>query len=60
MVMSYLITSNAEYTKRIDEIEEKVDKIFDKLANLEYNISMISDALNKELDIVADLVRASK
>ena len=58
MVMSYLVTSNAEYTKRIDEIEQKVDILLDKMKLLEYNISVLSDALNKELDYLSDKLRA--
>jgi len=60
MVMSYLITSNAEYTERINEIEEKIDKMLDKLQILEYNINVISTALNKELDNISDIVRTLK
>jgi len=60
MVMSYLITSNAEYTSRINEIEDKIDKMIDKLQILEYNINVISIALNKELDNISDIVRTLK
>ena len=60
MVMSYLITSNAEYHERINEIEEKIDKMLDKLQVLEYNINIISTALNKELDNISDIVRSLK
>ena len=60
MVMSYLVTSNAEYTKRIDEIEQKVDILLDKMKLLEYNINVLSDALNKELDYLSDKLRAIK
>ena len=60
MVMSYLITSNAEYHNRINEIEDKIDKMLDKLQILEYNISVISTALNKELDNISDIVRTLK
>jgi len=60
MVMSYLITSNAEYTDRINLIEEKIDKMLDKLQILEYNINVISTALNKELDTISDMVRTLK
>jgi len=60
MVMSYLITSNAEYTNRINMIEEKIDKMLDKLQILEYNINVISTALNKELDTISDIVRTLK
>lgn len=57
MVMSYLIQSNADYTKRVNEIEEKIDKLMDKLEKLEYNISILSDSVGKELDRVADIIR---
>ena len=60
MVMSYLITSNAEYNSRINEIEDKIDKMIDKLQILEYNINVISTALNKELDNISDIVRTLK
>jgi len=60
MVMSYLITSNADYTNRINDIEEKIDKMLDKLQILEYNINVISKALNKELDSISDMVRTLK
>jgi len=60
MVMSYLITSNAEYTERVNEIEEKIDKMLDKLQILEYNINVISTALNKELDTISDIIRTLK
>jgi hypothetical protein len=60
MVMSYLVTSNAEYHERINEIEEKIDKMLDKLQVLEYNINIISTALNKELDNISDIVRSLK
>jgi len=60
MVMSYLITSNAEYNTRINEIEDKIDKMIDKLQILEYNINVISTALNKELDNISDIVRTLK
>jgi len=58
--MSYLITSNAEYTERVNEIEEKIDKMLDKLQILEYNINVISTALNKELDTISDIIRTLK
>ena len=58
--MSYLITSNAEYHDRINQVEEKIDKMLDKLQLLEYNISVISTALNKELDNISDIVRSLK
>lgn len=57
MVMSYLITSNAEYTRRVDEIESKIDILLRKLELLEYNISILSETLDKELDNVADIIR---
>lgn len=60
MVMSYLVTSNAEYHKRINDVEDKIDKIVDKLQLLEYNINIISNALNKELDNISDIVRSLK
>jgi len=60
MVMSYLVTSNAEYHARINEIEEKIDQMLDKLQILEYNINVISNALNKELDNISDIVRSLK
>jgi len=60
MVMSYLITSNAEYTERVNEIEEKIDKMLDKLQILEYNINVISTSLNKELDTISDIIRTLK
>jgi len=55
--MSYLITSNAEYNTRINEIEDKIDRMLDKLQTLEYNINIISTALNKELDNISDIIR---
>jgi len=58
MVMSYLVTSNADYTRRVDEIEQKIDILLDKMKLLEYNISVLSDALNKELDYLSDKLRA--
>ena len=58
--MSYLITSNAEYHERINQVEEKIDKMLDKLQILEYNINVISTALNKELDNISDIVRSLK
>ena len=58
--MSYLITSNAEYHDRINQVEEKIDKMLDKLQLLEYNISVISASLNKELDSISDIVRSLK
>jgi hypothetical protein len=58
MVMSYLVTSNADYTRRVDEIEQKIDILLDKMKLLEYNISVLSDALNKELDFLSDKLRA--
>jgi|TARA_R110000765_G_scaffold310776_1_gene404013 Na+/phosphate symporter len=60
MVMSYLITSNADYHERINQVEEKIDKLLDKIQILEYNISVISTALNKDLDSIADIVRSLK
>ena len=57
MVMSYLITSNAEYTRRVDEIESKIDILLRKLELLEYNISILAETLDKELDNVADIIR---
>jgi|TARA_R110000824_G_scaffold199888_6_gene383886 CHASE3 domain sensor protein len=60
MVMSYLVTSNAEYHQRVNEIENKIDKMIDKLEILEYNISVISTSLNKELDNISDIVRSLK
>ena len=60
MVMSYLVTSNAEYNTRINEIEDKIDKMLDKLQVLEYNISVISTALNTELDNLSNIVRTLK
>jgi len=60
MVMSYLVQSNSEYTKRVDEIENKIDKMMVKIEILEYNISVISNALNKELDNISDIVRTLK
>ena len=60
MVMSYLVTSNAEYNTRINEIEDKIDKMLDKLQILEYNISVISTALNTELDNLSNIVRTLK
>jgi len=56
--MSYLVTSNADYTRRVDEIEQKIDILLDKMKLLEYNISVLSDALNKELDYLSDKLRA--
>jgi len=60
MVMSYLITSNADYHERINQVEEKIDKLLDKIQILEYNISVISTALNKDLDSLSDIVRSLK
>ena len=60
MVMSYLVTSNAEYHQRVNEIENKIDRMLDKLEILEYNISVISTSLNKELDNISDIVRSLK
>jgi len=60
MVMSYLITSNADYHDRINQVEEKIDKLLDKIQILEYNISVISTALNKDLDSLSDIVRSLK
>ena len=60
MVMSYLVTSNAEYHDRINQVEEKIDKMLDKMQILEYNINVISTALNKELDNISDIVRSLK
>lgn len=60
MVMSYLIQSNTEYTKRVDEVEERLIKMMEKLELLEYNINMLSNAFNKELDTIADIVRSLK
>ena len=57
MVMSYLIQSNSDYTKRVDLIEEKIDKLMDKIEKLEYNITILTDSVGKELDRVADIVR---
>ena len=58
--MSYLIQSNTEYTKRVDEVEERLIKMMEKLELLEYNINMLSNAFNKELDTIADIVRSLK
>ena len=38
MVMQYLIQRNDEYISRMDEFEEKVDKLTDLLRVIEYNI----------------------
>ena len=60
MVMSYLVTSNAEYTQRIDEIESKINKMLQKIEDLEYNMSTLFDSFNKELDVIHDIIRATK
>lgn len=60
MVMSYLIQSNTDYTKRVDEIEQKIDKIVDKLEKLEYNIDILADSVAKELDRVSDILRVAR
>ena len=60
MVMSYLIQSNTDYTKRVDEIEQKIDKIVDKLVKLEYNIDILADSVAKELDRVSDILRVAR
>ena len=49
-----------ERRSRINEIEDKIDKMLDKLQILEYNINVISTALNKELDNISDIVRTLK
>lgn len=60
MVMSYLVTSNAEYTQRIDEIELKIDRMLQKIEVLEYNINILFDSFNKELDTIHDVIRSTK
>ena len=57
MVMSYLIQSNAEYTKRVDEVEERLIKMAEKLELLEYNIKSIMDTLERDLDVLSDILR---
>tara|TARA_R110000824_G_scaffold148727_10_gene318620 strand:+ start:391 stop:567 length:177 start_codon:yes stop_codon:yes gene_type:complete len=58
--MSYLVTSNAEYHGRINDVEEKINKMVEKLELLEYNINILSTALNKEFDNISDMVRSLK
>ena len=55
--MSYLIQSNAEYTKRVDEVEERLIKMAEKLELLEYNIKSIMDTLERDLDVLSDILR---
>ena len=39
MVMQYLIQRNDEYIDRMDEFENKLDKLIDLLRVLEYNVN---------------------
>ena len=39
MVMQYLVQRNDEYIDRMDEFENKLDKLIDLLRVLEYNVN---------------------
>ncbi len=46
MVMQYLIQTNDEYIRRLNEYEKKVEDIFDLLKVLQYNITELQNTVH--------------
>ena len=46
MVMQYLIQTNDEYIRRLNEYDKKVEDIFDLLKVLQYNITELQNTVH--------------